>query len=180
MHVASCEDEVRNWRVLSKQDMTWPSFFKVNEALFLIDSRRMSREIVIQRSMYSGFSWTPESVLFHGRFRSAATCILQHEGHVDRAYETCPVKAHGFEGSQWHSLFIVGDLERDLLSPGSWRMSNHLPFPSVPSSLHQNRRVADYERKVMENCWNEGNVSVSAESLATFCVLAWMAIRLAA
>lgn len=158
LHVASSEDEGQSWRVLSRQDMIWPSLFTVDGTVYLIGSRRMSREIVIQRSLDGGSSWTPESVLFAGRFHSAATHILQHDGQVFRAYETCPVETHGIGRSQWHSLVVAGDLNQDLLSPSSWRMSNHLPFPGVPSALHQDRRGAGHEREVMEDCWIEGNV----------------------
>ena len=159
LHIAASEDDGRTWRVLSRQDMTWPSLFKAGNALYLLGSRRMSREIVIQRSLDGGVSWTPESVLFEGRYHGAATNILLHNGHVYRAYETCPLDQPGGRGrSDWHSLVVAGNTGGDLLSPTSWRMSNHLPFPGVPDVLHRQRREPDYPRGVMEDCWIEGNV----------------------
>ena len=159
LHIAASEDDGRTWRVLSRQDMTWPSLFKAGEALYLLGSRRMSREIVIQRSLDGGGSWTPESVLFEGRYHGAATNILLHNGHVYRAYETCPLEQPGGRGrSDWHSLVVAGNAGGDLLSPTNWRMSNHLPFPGVPDVLHRPRREPDYPRGVMEDCWIEGNV----------------------
>ena len=159
LHIAASEDEGRTWSVLSRQDMTWPSLFKVEDAVYLLGSRRMTREIVIQRSLDGGASWTPESVLFKGRYHGAATNILHHNGHVYRAYETCPLDQPGGRGrSDWHSLVVAGNPGGDLLSPASWRMSNHLPFPGVPDVLHGRRREPDYPRRVMEDCWIEGNV----------------------
>ena len=159
LHIAASEDDGRTWRVLSRQDMTWPSLFKEGDTLYLLGSRRMTREIVIQRSLDGGVSWTPESVLFKGRYHGAATNILHHNGHVYRAYETCPLDRPDSRGrSDWHSLVVAGDAGGDLLSPDSWRMSNHLPFPGVPDVLHQQHREPDYPRRVMEDCWIEGNV----------------------
>ncbi len=159
LHIAASEDEGRTWSVLSRQDMTWPSLFKAGDALYLLGSRRMTREIVIQRSVDGGTSWTPESVLFEGRYHGAATNILLHNGHVFRAYETCPLNQPGGRGrSDWHSLVVAGNTGADLLSPASWRMSNRLPFPGVPDVLHGQHREPDYPRRVMEDCWIEGNI----------------------
>ena len=53
---------------------------------------------------------------------------------------------------------VAGDLERDLLDPAAWRMSNRVHFPGVPDVLSQRRYQASATDKVVEDCFIEGNV----------------------
>lgn len=158
LEIAASEDEGASWRPLARLDMIWPSLFVVGAAVYLIGNRRLSREIVIQRSRDGGVTWSSESVLFRGPYHNAPTSVLMRNGQVYRAFETCPPGDDVVGRGQWRSLVVAGDMERDLLDPAHWRMSNQLPFPEVPWQLQQGRYAASYEDRVVENCWIEGNV----------------------
>ena len=84
--------------------------------------------------------------------------MLFRHGYVYRAFETCPVGDDAVGRSQWESLVIAGDLERDLLDAAAWRMSNRVHFPCVPDVLSQRRYQASAADKVVEDCFIEGNI----------------------
>lgn len=84
--------------------------------------------------------------------------MLFRKGYVYRAFETCPVGDDAVGRGQWESLVVAGDLERDLLDPAAWRMSNRVPFPGVPDVLSQRRYQASAADKVVEDCFIEGNI----------------------
>ena len=84
--------------------------------------------------------------------------MLFRHGYVYRTFETCPVGDDAVGRSQWESLVIAGDLERDLLDPAAWRMSNRVRFPGVPDVLSQRRYQASAADKVVEDCFIEGNI----------------------
>ena len=152
------DDDGSRWRKTAALDIIWPSLFAVDEALYCIGNRRLSREIIIARSTDGGASWSESSQLFGGRHHNAPTNVLFRQGRVYRAFETCPEGDDVVGRSQWESLVIAGDLERDLLDPAAWRMSNRVQFPGVPDVLSQRRYQASAADKVVEDCFIEGNI----------------------
>ena len=158
LEILVSDDGGSRWRQTAALDIIWPSLFAVDEALYCIGNRRLSREIIIARSEDGGESWSKASQLFCGRYHNAPTSVLFRQGYVYRAFETCPVGDDAVGRSQWESLVVAGDLERDLLDPGAWRMSNRVHFPGVPDVLSQRRYQASAADKVVEDCFIEGNV----------------------
>ena len=152
------DDGGSRWRKTAALDIIWPSLFAVDETLYCIGNRRLSREIMIARSTDGGETWSEPSQLFGGRHHNAPTSVLFRHGYVYRAFETCPVGDDAVGRSQWESLVIAGDLERDLLDAAAWRMSNRVHFPGVPDVLSQRRYQASAADKVVEDCFIEGNI----------------------
>ena len=158
LEILVSDDGGRGWRKTAALDIIWPSLFAVGEELYCIGNRRLSREIIIARSVDGGQSWSESSQLFSGRHHNAPTNVLFKGGRVYRAFETCPEGDDAVGRSQWESLVVAGDLTRDLLDPGAWRMSNRVHFPGVPDVLSQRRYQASAADKVVEDCFIEGNI----------------------
>ena len=52
------DDDGSRWRKTAVLDIIWPSLFAVDDALYCIGNRRLSREIIIARSEDGGESWS--------------------------------------------------------------------------------------------------------------------------
>ena len=158
LEILVSDDGGHAWRKTTVLDIIWPSLFAVGAELYCIGNRRLSREIIIARSVDGGQSWSESSQLFPGRHHNAPTHVLFKGGYVYRAFETCPEGDDAVGRSQWESLVVAGDLTRDLLDPGAWRMSNRVHFPGVPDVLSQRRYQASAADRVVEDCFIEGNI----------------------
>jgi hypothetical protein len=119
----------------------------------MIGNRRGSRDICIARSPDGGDTWSEMVTLFEGRYHCAPTPVVQKDGFVYRAFETCV----GIR-TEWKSLVVAGDVSKDLLDPASWRMSNQVSFPGVPAVLTQHRYAPSAADKVPHDSFLEGNV----------------------
>ena len=80
LEILVSDDGGRAWRKTAVLDIIWPSLFAVGEELYCIGNRRLSREIVIARSVDGGQSWSKSSQLFPGRHHNAPTSVLFKEG----------------------------------------------------------------------------------------------------
>jgi len=151
--VLTSDDDGATWVRRAATDLMWASPFALGDTLYLIGNRRGSRDIGIARSDDGGQTWTPESVLFAGRYTNAPTSITFSHGRVYRAFETCTPG-----NSTWKSLLVAGDCDRNLLDPGAWRMSNHVPYPGTPEAFTQGMYPPNPPRWIPEDGWLEGNV----------------------
>lgn len=150
-------DDGHTWEMRGKTDIIWPSLFTHDDALYMIGNRRKSREVVISRSLDGGSTWNEEVTLFEVRSHGSATSVTFQDGHVYRAFETCPHSDKPGEGrSLWESFVVAGDLSQTLLDPAAWRMSNTLSFPGAPKTI--NVRSYPPGPKNTEDCWIEGNI----------------------
>ena len=149
-------DGGRSWEPRGRTDIIWPSTFAYGDALYMIGNRRKTREVSISRSTDGGYRWTPEVAVCSRRSHGAPTAITFRDGHVYRAFETCPVTGRSGGGrSSWESFVMAGDLSEDLLDPSAWRASPTLRFPGAPPGI--NTRAYPPETGT-EDCWIEGNV----------------------
>jgi hypothetical protein len=134
--------------------LQWASPFVWGESLYLLgnNQHRDARDIAIARSDDGGNSWSPVQVLFPGRYTGAATSMLVHKGQLWRAFETCPGA-----NQLWQSVVVAGDLEKDLLEPSSWRISNEVAYPGTPPTMTQGL-FQDPRIKKAGDGWLEGNI----------------------
>ena len=82
LEILVSDDGGSRWRQTAALDIIWPSLFAVDEALYCIGNRRLSREIIIARSEDGGESWSSPSQLFGGRHHNAPTSVLFRQGYV--------------------------------------------------------------------------------------------------
>ena len=147
------DDDGATWRKAAALDFIWASVFAVDDTLYMIGNRRQSRDICIARSPDGGDTWSAMVTLFEGRYHCAPTPVVQKDGFVYRAFETCVGTR-----TEWKSLVVAGDVAGNLLDPASWRMSNPVSFPEVPEVLTQHRYAPSAEDKVPHDSFLEGNV----------------------
>ena len=76
LEILISDDGGSRWRETAALDIIWPSLFAVEDALYCIGNRRLSREIIIARSLDGGESWSEPSQLFGGRHHNAPTHVL--------------------------------------------------------------------------------------------------------
>jgi hypothetical protein len=152
--VVTSDDRGRTWTERARVALQWASPFVVEQSLFLIGNNQQhdARDIAIVRSDDGGQTWMPVRVLFQGRYTGAATSVLVHEGRLWRAFETCPPG-----NENWKSVVVAGDLNRDLLDPASWRISNEVAYPGTPPALTQGL-FRDPRIKKANDGWLEGNI----------------------
>ena len=148
------DDDGLNWSLTSYQDFIWATIWAYETDTYLIGNQRQSRDIIIGRSRDGGLTWEGPIKLFEGKYHCARTPVLIHNGHAYRAFETCDAPSR----FDWKSLVVAGDLSRDLLDPGAWRMSNHVRFPGIPDVLSQRMYPESLEEKVPADSFLEGNV----------------------
>ena len=151
-------DSGRTGELREKTDLIWPSAFVYGDALDMIGTRRKTREVLISRSVDGGYRWEPEVEVWNRRSSGAPTPVTFQDGHVYRAFETCPVTGRSGGGrSSWDSFVMAGDLSKDLLDPSAWSASSTLPFPGTPPRM--NTRAYPPETGT-EDCWVENGLSV--------------------
>ena len=148
------DDDGLNWSLTSYQDFIWATIWAYETDTYLIGNQRQSRDIIIGRSRDGGLTWEGPIKLFEGKYHCAPTPVLIHNGHAYRAFETCDAPSR----LDWKSLVVAGDLSRDLLDPGAWRMSNHVRFPGIPDVLSQRMYPESLVEKVPADSFLEGNV----------------------
>ena len=150
--VLTSDDRCATWTERAVVGIQWASPVVLGESLYLLGNKLQSREIAIARSGDGGETWTPVHVLFKGRYTGAATGVLIHRGRLWRAFETCPPG-----NENWKSVVVAGDLNKDLLDPGSWRMSNEVGYPGTPPTFTQGL-FNDPRIKKANDGWLEGNI----------------------
>ena len=116
-----------------------------------------SRNIVITRSDDGGDTWLEPVTLFEGSYWNVAAGMAVANGNMYRAFDV-PSPDEGADPTAvratGHDLVVAAaDLSRDLLDPGSWRISRPVSFPGVPEALKRNL-YARYD----DNRWLEPNV----------------------
>jgi hypothetical protein len=152
--VVTSDDCGRTWTEQTRVALQWASPFVIEQSLFLIGNNQEhdARDIAIARSDDGGQTWSPVRVLFQGRYTGAATSVLVHGGRLWRAFETCPPG-----NENWKSVVVAGDVNRDLLDPASWRISNEVAYPGTPPALTQGL-FRDPRIKKANDGWLEGNI----------------------
>ena len=145
------DDDGKTWNQVSTNGITWGSLFYVKDALYMIGNDPHKRDIRIIRSTDRGESWSEPATLFSdSRYHGSATPVHVKGGFAYRAFEDLD------RGSA--SLVVAGDLSKDLLDPGTWRMSNKVEPPRDTPSLSRNASTKKDVRDSGGNWFLEGNV----------------------
>jgi len=106
---------------------------------------------VLHRSEDGGRTWSNPVTLFEGHFWNCPTGIVLAGGHVYRAFDQLDVPGRA-------ERVVAGDLSRDLMNPGAWRMSPPVPFPGAVPELCRGGRCGNSR-------WLEPNVIQIGERL---------------
>ena len=103
----------------------------IGNTLYLLGHHFGRKDFIISRSEDGGQSWAPMVTLFRGEFWNAPTGYVITGGRIYRAFDSG-------RGDHGRPLYVAcGDTGKDLLNPGSWRISNSLPYPGTPDALRR-------------------------------------------
>ena len=127
--------------------------FVHNNALYLLIPDYVNDQILLMRSDDEGKSWTPPSAIVRDKLWNCQTSMAQYEGRLYWALTNYTV------GNNLKA--ISADLNKDLLDPGSWNVSDGCELPKVPDLLKDNLRVENkqnWHRPWSADTWLEPNV----------------------
>jgi hypothetical protein len=112
-------------------------------------------DIAIIQSKDEGETWTEPVTLFEGLYWTLHTGMVIKDGTI-----YWPFNVTSWSGPDAGVVVAAGDLSKDLLDPGAWRMSNIVLRPETPEGL--TRRMMDYKENEWRNWkvdgWLEPNV----------------------
>lgn len=124
------EDGGDTWQSLGQVDGQGTStLFVHNSSLYLMGLGH--RSVVIRQSTDGGKTWTVPAdnnkglILSSGRFSTAPTPVLVHEGRIWRAMEV--VAKQGRWAIDHHPFMLSAAVDSDLLRADSWTPSNSVP-----------------------------------------------------
>ncbi|WP_161603038.1 sialidase family protein [Pedobacter arcticus] len=131
-------------------EMYWASLFVNENALYLLGTRGSIGDVVISKSTDKGKTWTTnhtqdKGLLFKGRYHTAPTAVVKHNGRVWKAYEEDPDSKNT---RRFEALVISAPEKSDLLNAKNWQRSNGIVFDTT----WLNARLP---------IWREGNMVVA-------------------
>lgn len=147
------DDEGANWKLISLvKDSHWSSLFLHNNDVYLLGVSRSFNNIVIHKSADGGNNWTSSvdensGVLVEGRFHTAPTPVVVHNGRVWKAFEESPDPDNERD---FHAFVLSAPVGSDLLKASSWKKSTSV-------ALNPNWFNADNPE------WCEGNVVIAPD-----------------
>lgn len=159
----------KTWAPLPALDLCDGLPFVHNGGLYLLANRRgpigtdaagypihcgapTARDVVITQSNDGGQTWVQPVTLFEGAYWNAPTGYALAHGRLYRAFDipAAGITEDGVAGNS--NVVVAGDLSRDLLDPGAWRISRPVNFPGIPPSLKRRQYPDKADR------WLEPNV----------------------
>ncbi|MFD1632097.1 hypothetical protein [Pseudopedobacter beijingensis] len=119
-------DNGATWQLLNLvKDSHWSSLFYHDNAVYLLGVAKSFNNIVIHKSTDGGNSWTTSTdasngVLLSGRFHTAPTPVVVHNGRIWKAFEESP---DANNERNFHAFVFSAPIGADLLKASSWTKS---------------------------------------------------------
>ncbi len=145
------EDKGETWKKQGEVSrMYWASLFVHDNVLYLMGTTGSIGDVVIAKSTDKGESWTSArnaktGILFEGRYHTAPTAVVIHNGRVWKAYEDDP---DADNPRRFEALVVSAPVNSDLLKAKNWKRSNGVVFD--PTLLNARLPI-----------WREGNMVVA-------------------
>ena len=132
--LARSEDDGRIWEQLKPLEINMGLPFAHKGALYLLGNGLGRKDIIISRSDDEGETWQPFTALFRGSYWNAPTGTAIKGNRFYRAFGS--PNEEGFYNRQGSRCAgAAADLDKDLLDPSAWRISNDLVYPGTPPGL---------------------------------------------
>ncbi len=141
-------DKGKSWEKLSEiQTQHWSSLFYHKGDLYIVGVKESFGDLVIQRSVDGGETWTEPldentGLIARGAYHCAPVPVVKHEGRIWRGIE---VVVGGHKRKQ--ALVMSAPVDADILKSSSWTLSNYIQYQD--------------EWREGTHGWIEGNVVVT-------------------
>ncbi len=164
IHLVLSEDAGRNWRPISELAYYSAVPFQHQGAVYLFAMKGgiipRNDDLLLLRSEDAGATWSKPVTLFKGHYWNCHTGMVVRDGRLYWAVDDLSF-GDRFRGPR----VVVGDLNRDLMSPEAWRMSNPVPFPGLPDM------IKDPDARGRFGKWLEPNVIDVNGALRVHCAV---------
>lgn len=134
-HLVRSGDGGATWREVSVLPYYSAVPFQHGEAVYLFAMKGgvtfRNDDLLLLRSDDGGETWSEPVTLFEGHYWNCHTGMTVRDKTIYWAVDDLSFGDPYFRGP----CVVAGDLNRDLMSPGAWRMSNPVPFPGLPDVL---------------------------------------------
>lgn len=95
-------------------------------------------DLLLLRSGDGGVAWSAPVTLFRGHFWNCHTGMTVRDNRLYWGVDDLSFGEPVYRGPR----VLAGDLSRDLLDPGAWRLSNPVPFPGLPDMIKDPANLA--------------------------------------
>lgn len=120
------DDKGLHWRFISLvKDSHWSSLFLHNNEVYLLGVAKAFGNIIIHKSTDGGNTWTAATstsngILVEGRYHTAPTPVVVHNGRIWKAFEESPDPDNERD---FYSFVYSAPIGADLLNASSWTKS---------------------------------------------------------
>jgi hypothetical protein len=124
-------DGGRTWELLGKIPFSDATFIVYDGLLYIMGQYRQGSDWLVMCSDDEGRTWSDPVCLFEGSYWNCQTSMVQRDGQLFWTMGT------QLDRHTWYAHVAVAcDLQRGLLNPSAWRLSNVVepPFPDLCSS----------------------------------------------
>lgn len=153
--VLRSEDNGASWEQVGSLDLDDGLPFLHDGRLYLLCNRRGRRDILVTCSSDEGETWASPVTLFEGRYWNTVGGHIVQDGQLYWAFGQANAEG-AFNAAGSRAVVVAGDLSRDLMAAGAWRISPSLTYPGTPNSLRPGL-YARGDRPFMDH-WLEPNV----------------------
>jgi hypothetical protein len=130
-HLLRSADGGKTWTELSSLPYYSAAPFLHKGTLYLFANKGGTKsrndDLLLLRSTDGGQTWSEPTTLFKGHFWNCHTGMVQRDDNIYWATDDLSL------GKNRGPRLIAGDLSRNPMDPASWRLSEPVPFPGVPS-----------------------------------------------
>jgi hypothetical protein len=132
-HIARSRDGGKIWKHVSQLPYYSAVPWVHRGALYLFANKGGTKsrndDLLLLRSADGGATWSAPVTLFKGHFWNCHTGMVIRGDRLYWATDDLSL------GAKRGPRALAGDLSKDPMDPGAWRLSDPVPFPGVPEAL---------------------------------------------
>ena len=152
LQLTRSRDGGRTWQRLPDLMYAECTLFALKGALYMFTQKQQHRDVYIMRSRNEGETWEGPVKVLEGRFWNCQTSFVIRDNTLYWAMD------ESFRGI----LAVAADLNKDLLSPDTWRRSEVVYTPGVPRNLSPRLQPEKHDGLLEPNVMQIGDELIAA------------------